>query len=161
MKSFLMTLASVIVLTLLHEFGHYITAKIMKQTVYGYGVRLFPYPSIYVSIKFPSENYKKNIYLFSGFFFTICSFLIFFKFDFFNLDFLFWAYFIQLLIETNPFYSDFTIAYITNKYKSYDGRSYIKFHNLYMRSKFWYLHFVSWLAVIILLLNYKFPIFLL
>lgn len=142
----------VFILTLLHEIGHYISAKILRLKIIGYGVRLTPYPSIYVSVKYPSNNSKRLFFLLSGFLATMCSFIIMMYLCFFNLEVIFWGYFIQLIIETNPFYSDFTIAYLVKNSSSFD---FIKSNNTYIKSKKWYFYFFMWICFVLLLIIYK------
>jgi hypothetical protein len=68
---------------------------------------------------------------------------------------LYFAFCLQIIIETNPFYSDITIAIITAKNNLKYGKSYEadykKIFSKYQFSKFWYLNFILWMVLILLL----------
>jgi hypothetical protein len=157
MKSICFIFVAISVLILFHELGHIITAKIMKLKILGYGFRLFPYPCFYVSVNNPDEKFKRMIFLFSGSSITLCSFVIAWSFDFFGFSFLYWAYFCQIAMEVNPFFSDFTVAYITNNEKNCTEieLNYRKLHSNYRFSKVWFIHFIIWICLVLVLLYCK------
>ena len=77
---------------------------------------LKPIPNLNISIKWPREKRKGFYFLFSGTLSTIIISLILLFCDFLNIKSLFYAILIQLIIETNPIYSDFVIAFVYNKF---------------------------------------------
>ncbi len=148
-----------IILTVFHELGHIISARILNLSISKIGLQLKPYPSAFVAVKWPKSKIKKNIYLFSGTFITLCLFSTSFFFNFFDNTFLYLAFCFQLIAETNPFYSDFTIAIVTNKHSEKQTKSYIEFYkeqfSKYQFSLIWYLHFISWIIIILTLVKFK------
>lgn len=70
---------------------------------------------------------------------------------------LFAAYFLQLICETNPFFSDYVFAYVIykNKIINSNPRSlnvYRSLINKYMFSLAWYIHFTLW-SILIVFIN--------
>ena len=70
------------------------------------------------------------------------------------------AFGIQLVIETNPVYSDFVIINLTDKVSAEIARTrqpyktvYQRVYSNYLYSPAWYVHFVLWVAFIILIIN--------
>ena len=146
-------------LVFFHELGHIISAKILNLAIQKVGFQFKPYPHFYVAVKWPTNKLQKFIYLFSGTFFTLVLFTISTYNHFFELSILYWAFFIQFTIEINPFYSDFTIAFVSNKklnkgVKSYAENYKIQFQK-YQYTTRWYIHFIIWTSIIILLINLK------
>lgn len=145
----------ILALILLHELGHVTCAKILGQKIRGVGITRKPYPHFYVAIDWPRDTQKKFIYLFSGFtmyllLVLVAAFTGLFQYKIIQLAFIF-----QFLIETNPMYSDFTIAHITNdsafnkvtSKKEYSSL-YKSKYEAYLFSKNWYLHFTIWLLLL-------------
>ncbi|MDV3566844.1 hypothetical protein CMT56_15740 [Elizabethkingia anophelis] len=141
----------------LHELGHVIAAKYLSLHVKKVGFQMKPYPHFYVAASWPRTIRAKNIYLFAGSFVTICLFILFFCFNFFFLKSLLIAFIIQICLETNPLYSDITIAVVSASKKIRYGKSYgIDYAREYSNYKFsirWYIHFILWTALIILLIK--------
>lgn len=142
-------------LMLLHELGHVIAAKYLGLSIKKIGIQKKPYPHFFVAVSWPYSNKAKNIYLFAGIVFTLSLFLFSLTFNFFNLRSLFIAFILQIIIETNPFYSDIIISVISNSKKLKYGKSYgidykKEFSN-YQFTRKWYTHFVLWTFLIILL----------
>ncbi|MBW8049879.1 MAG: hypothetical protein FVQ77_05980 [Cytophagales bacterium] len=154
-------LCFVIILTAFHELGHIIFAKILGLDIQKVGFSLRPYPHVFVSIKWPYKKTEKLIYLFSGSFITLSLFFISFVNDFFEHKFLYYAFAIQFIIETNPFYSDFTIAVVSNNIERLKNNRNINadfYKNQFLKYQFsfkWYIHFVLWTLLITLLFNLK------
>jgi len=148
----------VFILLILHEFGHIIVAMILNLPIHNIGFRLRPYPHFFVTIKWPRKRLYAYIYLFSGTLVTLILFFVSIINNFFSFSFLYWCFVIQLIIETNPFYSDFTIASITNTVKK-KTKSYVfdyqKIFKEYQYTPKWYIHFISWGIIIILLIKLK------
>ena len=151
----------VLVLMILHEVGHVIAAKILDLEVYQVGVCWKPYPHFFVAAEWPQTEKQRLIYLFSGSLVTVILFILASLFHFFYMRSLYHAFAIQLLIETNPFYSDFTIASIT-KSKLNDPHQHQLTNSLYqdqlstyLFSRKWYIHFIIWAILLILLIKYN------
>tara|TARA_B110001469_G_C9547523_1_gene271718 strand:+ start:259 stop:744 length:486 start_codon:yes stop_codon:yes gene_type:complete len=148
----------VFILLILHELGHIIVAKILNLPIQKIGFLLRPYPHFYVTVKWPQKRQYAFIYLFSGTFVTMTLFIISIINNFFNLSFLFWTFVIQLIIETNPFYSDFTIMTtldnLSNR-KNLSASNYKKLFKEYQFTAKWYCHFILWGTLILLLFKLK------
>jgi hypothetical protein len=141
----------------LHELGHVFAAKFLKLEIKKIGFQTKPYPHFFVAASWPRTNYEKRIYLFAGMLITNVLFIISWYFNFFDIKSLLIAFIIQIIFETNPFFSDITIAIVTsfkklNYGKSY-GMDYKKEFSKYQFSKYWYLHFIMWTFLITLLIK--------
>lgn len=153
-------LVFIIILIILHELGHIISAKALKLKIQKIGFQIMPYPSFFVAIKWPTKEIEKYIYLFSGTFITVSLFVIAYIYNFLNNKYLFFAFIIQLINESNPFYSDFVIA-ISHKIKIDENykKSLADFNkeqlSKYLFSPKWYIHLLLWALIIILLFNLK------
>jgi hypothetical protein len=149
-----------VILYILHEIGHIVTAKTLKLKIFNIGFLLKPYPHIYVAIKWPKNHLQKYVYLFSGTFTTLCLFIVALYFNFFDNKYLYWAFMIQFIIELNPFYSDFTIAFVTSKESSKNRmKSYANNYNTqfkkYQFSLNWYIHFTLWTLIIYVFIKFN------
>ncbi len=147
----------VFLLAIFHELGHVISAKILKLPIHKIGFQFRPYPHFYVAVQWPRNSTQKYIYLFSGTFFTVMLFIISLANQFFGLTILYWAFIIQLITETNPFYSDFTIALVSNAKLNKGVKSYAENYKLqfkkYQFSSKWYVHFIIWTSILMLLIK--------
>ena len=149
-----------LLLMILHETGHVIFAKTTCLSIHQVGFQLKPYPHFFVAVEWPKSQIKSLFYLFSGTFVTIILFIIAYIYHWFGTQYLYYAFVIQLIIETNPFYSDFTIAVITKN--EFNSNKAVIFADLYMerflRYQYtfkWYLHFLFWIIFIIILIKYN------
>ena len=146
-------------LIVFHEIGHIIFAMLLNLAIQKIGFQFNPYPHFYVAVKWPKNKWQKYLYLFSGSFITIILFYIAVINNFFGLISLYWAFLIQFTIETNPFYSDFTIAIVNSNKFDYKIKSYAKNYNLqfkkYQFTLKWYIHFIIWTLLIFLLIKFK------
>jgi len=151
----------VFVFTILHELGHVICSRLLKLKITGMGLEYTPFPHFYVSVKWPYILYQKVLYLLSGFFayliiVGVC--LIFYSFGITN-DIIKYALFFQLIIETNPIYSDFVILQLVKKIYTKSKNStnfksiYKEAYTQHLFSKFWYLHFFLWTLLIFSLIK--------
>lgn len=149
-----------IILLILHELGHIVTAKILRLQIFNIGFLFKPYPHFYVAIKWPKRKLQKYLYLFSGTFITLCLFFISLYFNFFDNKYLYWTFMIQFIIELNPFYSDFTIAIVYGKessksqIKSYADNYDTQFKK-YQFSFNWYIHFIIWTLIIFTFIKFN------
>lgn len=143
-----------IILTLLHEAGHIIAALLLKLKIYKIGFLLKPYPHFFVAVNYPTKKIFKYIYLFSGPFLTIVLFIISLYFNFFNNNLMYLAFLVQIVIETNPFYSDYTIAAVVNKidFKNRKKTFYTQYNQEFSKYQYslrWYIHFIIWVVIFI------------
>jgi len=157
---YIQTIIFFLLLMFLHELGHVLAAKYLGLSIRKIGFQMKPYPHFFVAASWPKTSRDKYIYLFSGIFITTFLFLISLSLNFFSLLGLYIAFVIQIAIETNPFYSDITIAIVSNSKKIRYGKTYAADYKKqfadYQFSKYWYIHFVFWTILIISLikLNY-------
>lgn len=154
---YLQVVLIIVVLMILHETGHILAAKILGLKVYQVGFQWHPYPHLFVAAAWPRTETEKLIYLFSGPFVTANLFFIAFFFDFFGFKHIYYAFAIQLIVEANPFYSDFTIAAITKSKPKDTNATSIHLSQMplsdYLFSFKWYVHFSIWTFFIIVLLK--------
>jgi len=143
-----------------HELGHIACAKLLNLKIKDVGFTLFPYPHVYVAVRWPRGERKRLIYLFSGFVVYLIIFTICWLNGFFGSQALFYALGFQALIETNPVYSDFVIAQTMNntwKKVKKQGKSYKKAAQSSLKnhlfSSRWYVHFSAWTLLILLFVN--------
>ena len=143
------------VLMFLHELGHIIAVKYLRLSIKKVGFQIKPYPHFFVAASWPRTNKEKNIYLFAGMTITLILLLFSLYFSFFGLKSLLVAFIIQIILETNPFYSDITISVVSNfkkiKYGKSYGTDYKKEFTNYQFTRNWYIHFTLWTTLIILL----------
>jgi membrane-associated protease RseP (regulator of RpoE activity) len=147
-------------LMLVHELGHFISAKLLGLKIYKIGVTMRPIPHIFIAIRWPNKKWQELFYLFAGSFVTIVLFVVLYIFDFFNLSVLYTAFAIQLVVETNPFYSDYVFATVNanKEANSININTYSFYEKLknYRYSFKWNIHFVLWSLVICFLLKNRF-----
>lgn len=154
----------------LHEIGHVIAAKLMKMPIRKFSFSMRPFPRFYVSVVDRNISLiKRIIYFLSGNFMTILLFAICVNFQTAQTDLILYIIAIQILVETNPFLSDYSslLFYIKNR-KAIDGipvyiynkrqeeQINLLMSNLkdsYFLSRIWCVHFVLWFFLIILILT--------
>jgi hypothetical protein len=145
---------SITALITLHELAHIVAAKALGLTIQKVGVAYTPMPHAYVKVDFPRKVTSRLIYLFAGAFTTQILFFVSYANNFFEQKYLYYAFLIQIAIEFNPFYSDFTIAYISLQ-KVERKANFKQIHNKYLYSSHWYIHFALWSCILFLLSNLK------
>lgn len=148
----------VIVLMFLHELGHVLFAKLLGLKVYKVGFQWSPYPHFFVAADWPKQQLKRLIYLFSGSLITVTLFFISYCVNWLENSAIYYAFAIQLIIELNPFYSDFTIAAVTsNEFEANMNKSYADLYKErfahYQFSYRWYIHFALWVIFILMLVK--------
>jgi len=139
----------IVVLMTTHELGHVIAAKFLRLRIITIGFRKNPIPFPYVEVERTLDMRKTTIFYFAGIAVTIVLFAAFsLTNQFWGLKFLYYAFCTQLILETNPFYSDFVIYYLIQK-RTYDYKS-------YLYTPIWYIHFSLWGLLILILLSNRF-----
>lgn len=141
METVLLVTITILVLTVLHELGHVAAAKALNLRIFKVGALLRPFPHLFVAVGYPKVFWKKFIYLMAGSAVTLSLLLIcFLSGQLVLLKWLSLAFAYQIIMETNPFYSDFTI--ITG----------IPTDD-YLFTKKWYIHFFAWMCIIIVIIK--------
>ena len=110
----------ILLFILLHELAHVITIKSLNLSIYNVGIKLKPIPHFFVEFMWSRKQKENNLILLSG---TLCTLTLFglsFIFNFFNNKILMNSFLFQLVIETNPFYSDFVSVIVLNKKLNYE-----------------------------------------
>lgn len=152
----MITIGVFFLLLILHECAHVISAIIMGLKVVQIGLKTSPLPHLFVAIEPTLIEYKKYLFLFAGVGLTIILFFISIYYKFWNINSIYWGFAIQLIVETNPFYSDFTIA-INDKQGSnnLDNIPENRYREDYRYSRAWYFHFLFWTIFILVLVKLK------
>ena len=144
-------------LSLFHEIGHYISAIILNLKVDCVGFSFKPVPRFFVSIIDSGISLKDRIIFYlSG---SISIFLLFAILLFWGFWHTYYYYIIvvQIVVDTNPFYSDYVLAISNLKYKSGIRKLFLKeknpniaiylsnkIKNEYFYSMTWYIHVLVW-----------------
>ncbi|MCC8088614.1 MAG: hypothetical protein LIO79_05040 [Rikenellaceae bacterium] len=95
---------------ILHESGHILSAVMLGLKIEKIGIGFYPIPHLYVAVDKVRNKFQEYIFLFAGFFITCCIILVLFFGKYLTYKMVYVATAIQIMIETNPVYSDFTIA---------------------------------------------------
>lgn len=160
-----------IILMMLHELAHVLTAKAVNMKIDKIGGTWKPLPHIYVSVINAQVSNKKNfLFLISGNAMTWFLFVMLMIYgSMFKVPYpVYMAFATQLIFETNPFFSDYTKLFCYYKYMKWlklqlkvgnkltykeieANRSFII--QKYMYSNIWYLQFVGWVFMVIALLS--------
>jgi hypothetical protein len=154
---------------LLHESGHYIAAKLQGLIVDKFSFSLKPLPHFYVSIiDYKISMRERILFLLSGNFIILLIFVTFILSGI-NYKYLYYAFVYQIIVDTNPFYSDYVVAIISYSYRKWFRKQHIEndinttgdmtidnLKDIYMFSPIWYLHCLIWGLLIILLVSPKF-----
>jgi hypothetical protein len=155
---------------LLHESGHYIFAKVQGLVVDKFGFSIKPLPHFFVSVIDRKISMKQRIlFLLGGNIIILITFAMFILSGI-SFKYLYYAFVYQIILDTNPFYSDYVVAIMSYSYKKYFRKHYSdngskeykemdinELKELYMFSPLWYIHCLLWGGIIILLIS---PMFL-
>lgn len=169
MKSFYLIIASLSIL-FMHEMGHYLAAKIIGLKVEKVSFSMRPLPRFYVSVIDQGISFTKRLlYYISGNMVTLLVFIILNFIDFNGVRLLRIVVAIQIIIETNPFYSDYStvLFWISNKSRInrlsqpiYNAKQEKEINNYleqikeeYFLSPIWFIHFTIWTILLIFLLE--------
>lgn len=150
--SILIAAATVVVLMFLHELAHYVSARAMQLRVIGYGIKTdarVPHP--YVEVGWTPDPRKRTAYLMAGVATTVTLFVLLgLTSGFWLIQGLYLGFAVQLILETNPMFSDFIIL------RGMAGGGGPSVRNDQMFTPSWYLHFLLWAGLVILLLSPRF-----
>jgi len=158
-----------LIVVLMHEFGHFIAAKLQSLSVDKFGFSLKPLPHFYVSIIENNITLRQRIlFLLGGNLMVLFLFTCFLLSGFDN-RYVYYILAYQIIIDTNPFYSDYVVIIISFLFrKLFKENNYSRFKNEierlnintlkenYMFSLTWYTHCILWGLLIILLVSPKF-----
>ncbi|RAK68044.1 site-2 protease family protein [Hymenobacter edaphi] len=133
---------TMLVLLFIHESGHVLAAKLLGLRVTKVGILTKPIPHPYVAIRWSPVRWKVLIFFFVGVALTLTQFaLLLGTTRFFDQRYVYLGFCAQLVLETNPVYSDFTLA---KQFVSGQGRQATDMFSLR-----WYVHVTLWLLLII------------
>lgn len=135
MIEFIIFIGCFILLLFTHELGHFLSAKILGLTVSKVGISLVPIFHPYVEVENVPNRSAKLFFLFSGPLMTLVLFFICLYFGILTYLPLFYAFVFLLIIEYNPYHSDFTISMDIAPTLSYRERGY-----------FWYSYLLVWIS---------------
>lgn len=143
----------------LHELGHILTAKALHLRISKIGFTLKPFPHVFVKIEWPRKKNQRTLFLMSGFLAILCLIVLVLLLGV-SFKPLLIALCLQIIIETNPIYSDFVIINIVDKVAGEVRKTrkpYTKVYNSiytqYLFSAKWHLHFLVWVIIVITVLN--------
>jgi hypothetical protein len=156
-------------IVLMHELGHYIAAKLLRLQIDKFRFVLKPLPHFYISIiDNKITTHQRTVFLLGGNIMILFLFVCFLLTGFDN-RYIYYILVYQILVDTNPFFSDYVIIitmflfrkffipnYADNPKNENEGLSVNKLKELYMFSPVWYIHCFLWGALIVLLIS---PIF--
>ncbi|MBC6994034.1 hypothetical protein QWY85_08550 [Neolewinella lacunae] len=183
---FIVILAIITLFTLWHELGHIAVARLRGLTIEKFGFSWRPYPHPYVAVSDVPSQRDGLLFLGAGSAFTLLLTIVLSLTGIWRFEVVYWAICIQWLIETNPFYSDLTLAansllpeqrlraYLAEHqpdhvdqygmdgllayYRSTIDATVGRYLNLYAFSAPWYLHFVLWIGLFALLFGPHSPL---
>jgi membrane-associated protease RseP (regulator of RpoE activity) len=154
---------------LLHEIGHYISAKLQGLVVDKFSFSIKPVPHFFVSVLDYKMSMKQRILFLLGGNIIILIFFILFILSGISFKYLYYVFVYQIILDTNPFYSDYVVAIMSYSYKKYFHKHYLnnglkenkevdinKLKELYMFSPLWYIHCLLWGGIIVLLFSPQF-----
>lgn len=143
----------------IHELGHIAAAKALNLYLQKVGFSMKPFPHVFVNVAWPKKKKERTVYLMSGFITIVTLLILALLFDITSKPLLI-AFGIQLVIETNPVYSDFVIINLTEKVSAEIARSrqpyktvYQRIYSDYLYSPAWYVHFILWVVFIVLIVQ--------
>lgn len=165
MQNTCIVILSMLAILSFHESGHYIAARLMHCNVEKVTFRWTPIPRIFVTIIDSGlSGIQKIIYWIAGNLMTLFLFAV---YNIFGISFrpVTSLFVLQIIIETNPFYSDYSnIAfYIKNRRKLRSMPAFIQDSQMELRvnqiinelkenyflSDVWYIHFITWGILIV------------
>jgi hypothetical protein len=147
-----------LLLMLLHEAGHAIVALCL-----GYRVErlqfapgsIFPYLSVQETRQ---DQWCKNLFLAGGTLMTLLLFFLAASQSFWLQPWLFYALVLQIAMETNPFFSDWSMMLFRQELQNNDQGRIVDLKNKIQElwfTKKWYCHFLAWSTLIISFLSLK------
>jgi len=159
LENTLLTAFFLFLLLVIHETGHVLTAKILQLNIRKVGFTLVPFPHVFVRVDWPRVKKERTFFLMSGF---ATILLLFALVLIAGISFkpLLIALCLQLIIETNPIYSDFVIIKIVDKVIAEVRKTrqpypavYKRIYKKYLFTSGWYVHFFVWTIIVVSVLN--------
>lgn len=160
MANVFITLLAFALILLFHEAGHYIAARMMHCNVEKISFQLLPVPRVFVVIIDSNLSGAQKIkYWMAGNLMTLFLFAL-YNIAGINFKPVTYLFILQIVIETNPFFSDYSnIAFYIKNHKKLRSvpaftqdaqteqrvNSFIKeLKDDYFLSDVWYAHFIIW-----------------
>ncbi|WP_424001503.1 hypothetical protein [Maribacter sp. IgM3_T14_3] len=131
----------------MHELGHVLSALFLKLKISSVGIAAYPYPHPYVKVAYSDVSWKRYLFFYSGAGMTLLLFILAIFIGIFEYKMIYFAFAIELIIEFNPFYSDFLLVNAKSQ------RDYYVLNTSFEGSKKYLLFF--WIVLIIILLHPK------
>ena len=161
-----LAIALMTILLCLHELGHVVAAKVLDLSIEKVGFSLKPWPHPFVAVRNVSDGYRKVVFLSAGLGCTLLLFAIAFASGMLRIPFVYYAFCAEIILETNPFYSDFTTMFNSTEQHSKNYQAYyqqgtaknyrasaVHFESSYYFSLRWYVHLFLWMVLIHSLLS--------
>lgn len=158
MLTWILTFATLPFLMLLHEGGHALSATLLGYKVEGLGIAprtYMPYISVHIQRR---DYWRKVIFMISGCAVTMTLFFWAHSQSFWGLPWLFYGLWLQIAIETNPFFSDFSMLLFEREIKAHHKGDITDMQESVKACWFsnkWYAHVMAWTLLISLLLSLK------
>lgn len=135
--SFLIVIFVMLILMVLHELGHIVCAFIVRLKIKKAGFSSKPYFHPYVEVEANGNHFQYLLFMLSGISSTLLLFMISWIAGVLSCKQVYMGFALQFLLETNPYYSDFTLLFDSSR--KYSVR--------------WYIHFIVWFLLIVFLCN--------
>jgi membrane-associated protease RseP (regulator of RpoE activity) len=158
-----------LIVVLVHEFGHFVSAKLQHLSVVKFCFTVKPLPHFYISIIENSITMRQRILFLLGGNLMILLLFAGFLLSGFDNRYIYYILVYQILIDTNPFYSDYVVVitsflyrklfrtnYYTRSKKENQELNINEIKERYMFNPIWYIHFILWGILSILLVSPKF-----
>lgn len=133
----------------IHELAHVVSAKLLDKRVKKIGFSIRPFPHFFVSVNGELRGHEKRIFLLSGVG-TIAVLAIILAPLYTYSNALRTAILLQLVIDTNPFYSDVAlVVYDWTTAKEREPSSLASLAPKYHYMGAWYVHLVAWITFVV------------
>lgn len=136
-----------VVLTIMHELGHVIIALFLRLRIASVGIAAYPYPHPFVKVAHTDERWKRYLFFYAGAGMTLLLFILAFFTGILDYRMIYFAFAIELIIEFNPFYSDFLLVNAKSHHDYYVLNTSFKGNKKYL--------LFFWIILIIILLHPK------
>ena len=149
-QSFFAIACYLVLLTVMHELGHVVCARLLGKRVSDCGVSLRPVPHFFVTIEGDLRRGAKCVYLLSGVSVVVLLSVVFILLsaECYTVRV---AVILQLLLDTNPLYSDVALVFrLLTKRRGVQDPTLATLFTEYHYTGVWYLHLVIWVFCILL-----------
>tara|TARA_B110000238_G_C16112055_1_gene433134 strand:- start:1623 stop:2099 length:477 start_codon:yes stop_codon:yes gene_type:complete len=147
----------VLIFSFIHELGHFFMAKILGIKVIKFGFKIIPIPHFFITTPWIRNKKNRMMFLFAGLALILLLFFLFLPLNFKGVELVKKALLIQIIFDTNPFFSDVVFAMIMPLNTENNATSFYEIYKRkYSKHKFsisWYLHLVLWILIPIYLIK--------